>query len=125
MRRSTKAALLSGLVFPGMGHLYLKQYVRGILFAGAASALLYFIVSVAMNTAFDIMEEIQNDDVLLNEASISELLAKQPNGNEESTNMASLALLALWVIGIADSYRIGRAQAKEISENSERDFPEI
>jgi hypothetical protein len=118
VKRSTKAALFSGLVFPGMGHLYLKQYVRGVLFAGVAGLLLYFIVSVAMSTAFDVMGKIQSGDVPLNVESISELVAKQSHGNEESTNIATMALIALWVIGIADSYRAGRAQAKEISRNS-------
>jgi len=110
MRRSTKAALLSGLVFPGMGHLYLRQYVRGALFAGVAGVLLYFITSVAMSVAVDVMEKIQSGDVPLNVESISELVSKQSQGNEESTNIATMAMIALWVIGIADSYREGRAQ---------------
>jgi hypothetical protein len=124
MRRSTKAALLSGLVFPGMGHLYLRQYVRGILFAGGAGALLYFIVSVAMSTAFDVMGKIQSGDVPQDVESISELVSKQLQGEEESTNIASMALIALWVIGIADSYREGRAreQTSEIISNGKRDL---
>ncbi|MGD2056238.1 MAG: hypothetical protein PVJ15_05475 [Gammaproteobacteria bacterium] len=117
MRRSTKAALLSGLVFPGMGHLYLRQYVRGVLLAGGAGALLYFIVSVAMSTAFDVMEKIQSGDVPLNAESVSELVSEESQDGEESTNIASMALIVLWVIGIADSYREGRAreQAGEMS----------
>lgn len=124
MRRSTKAALLSGLVFPGMGHLYLRQYVRGVLFAGGAGALLYFIVSVAMSTAFDVMGKIQSGDVPLNVESVSELVSKQSQGAEESTNMATMALVALWVIGIADSYREGRAreQAREMSGKGKSDL---
>jgi len=110
MRRSTKAALLSGLVFPGMGHLYLRQYVRGALFAGVAGVLLYFITSVAMSVAVDVMGKIQSGDVPLNVESISGLVSKQSQGNEESTNIATMAMIALWVIGIADSYREGRAQ---------------
>jgi hypothetical protein len=124
VRQSTKAALLSGLVFPGMGHLYLRQYIRGVLFAGASGVLLYFIISVAMSTAFDVMGKIQSGNVPLNVESISELVVKQSHGNEESTNTATMALIALWVMGIADSYRVGRAreQAREMSGNSERDF---
>jgi len=33
MTKSTKAALLSGLIFPGIGHIVLKQYVRGSILA--------------------------------------------------------------------------------------------
>ena len=126
MRRSTKAALLSGLVFPGMGHLYLRQYVRGVLFAGVAGALLYFITSVAMSVAVDVMEKIQSGDVPLNVESISELVSKQSQGNEESTNIATMAMIALWVIGIADSYREGRAQeqAREMSSKGKKDYDE-
>lgn len=126
MRRSTKAALLSGLVFPGMGHLYLRRYVRGVLFAGGAGALLYFIVSVAMSVAVDVMGKIQSGDVPLNVESISELVSKQSQGNEESTNIVTMAMIALWVIGIADSYREGRAQeqAREMSSKDKRDYDE-
>ena len=112
MRQSTKAALLSGLVFPGMGHLYLRQYVRGVLFAGAAGVLLYFIVSVALSTAFDVMGKIQSGNVPLDVESISELVVKQSHESEESTNTATMVLIALWVMGIADSYRVGRAREK-------------
>ena len=31
MKTSIKAALLSALVFPGLGQMYLKRYVRGLI----------------------------------------------------------------------------------------------
>ncbi|MCG6862798.1 MAG: hypothetical protein LJE70_16200 [Chromatiaceae bacterium] len=118
MRRSIKAALLSGLVFPGAGHLYLRQYVRGVLFAAAAGALFYFVVSVAMNTAFDVAEKIQSGRVPLNVESISTLVSQRSGGSEGSTNIATLAFIALWLLGIADSYRQGRAQDNENRDQS-------
>jgi hypothetical protein len=95
MKRPIKAALLSGLVFPGVGHLYLKRYVRGILLAAAAAVLSYFIISVAINTA-----------------SISNLVSRDTQGSENSSDIATIALFALWLIGIIDSYRAGRAREK-------------
>lgn len=94
-----------------MGHLYLRQYVRGVLFAGVAGVLLYVVVSVAMRTAVEIMGQIQGGNVPLNVESISGLVAKQSHGNDESSNIAALAWVALWVTSIADSYRIGRARS--------------
>jgi hypothetical protein len=118
VRYSIKAALLSGLVFPGVGHLYLKRYLRGVLLAAGAAALSYFIVSVAVNSAFDIAGKIQNGDVPLNVESISELVSRDSQGSENSTDIATMALFALWVIGIVDSYRQGRARDKSKELNT-------
>lgn len=110
MKQSTKAALLSALIFPGAGHLYLRQYIRGVLLSGVSAVLLYFIVSVAVNTAFEVLDKMQNGEVPPNVEAISELVLKQSQGTDELTNTATLALIVLWVIGIGDSYRQGRRQ---------------
>jgi hypothetical protein len=112
VKYSIKAALLSGLVFPGVGHLYLRRYLRGVLIAAAAAALSYFMISVALNSAFDIAGKIQSGDVPLNVESISELVSRESQGNEDSTDIAAMALFVLWIIGIVDSYREGRAREK-------------
>jgi hypothetical protein len=118
VRYSSKAVLLSGLVFPGVGHLYLRRYLRGVLLAAGAGALSYFIISVAVNSAFDIAGKIQSGDVPLNVESISELVSKDSQSNENSTDIATMALFALWVIGIVDSYREGRAREKSKELNT-------
>ena len=112
MRYSTKAVLLSGLVFPGVGHLYLRRHLRGILLAAGAAALCYFLISVAANSAFDIAGKIQSGDVPMNAEAISALVSKASQATENSTDIATLALLVLWVIGIVDSYREGRVREK-------------
>jgi hypothetical protein len=112
VRTSTKAALLSALVFPGVGHLYLRRYLRGVLLAAGAAALSYFLISVAVNSAFDIAGKIQSGDVPPNVESVSELVSKASQSNERSTDIATMILLALWAIGIVDSYREGRAREK-------------
>jgi hypothetical protein len=112
VRYSIKAALLSGLVFPGVGHLYLRRYLRGVLLAAGAAALSYFLISVAVNSAFDIAGKIQSGDVPLNAESVSELVSEASQSNERSTDIATMILLALWAIGIVDSYREGRAREK-------------
>src|SRR5215470_8379674 len=112
MSYSIKAALLSGLVFPGVGHLYLRRWWRGVLLAAGAAAVSYFLVSVAVNSAMDIAGKIQGGDVPPNVESISELVSKASQRDERSTDIATTILLALWVIGIVDSYREGRARDK-------------
>ena len=48
----------------------------------------------------------------MNVESISELVSRDSQGNEHSTDIATMALFALWVIGIVDSYREGGAREK-------------
>jgi hypothetical protein len=48
----------------------------------------------------------------LNAESISELVSKASQSDEQSTDIATMILFALWVIGIVDSYREGRAREK-------------
>jgi|SRR5215471_1372875 len=119
MSYSIKAALLSGLVFPGVGHLYLKRWLRGCLLAAGAAVVTYFLVSVAVNSAMDIAAKIEGGGVPLDAAAISALVSKASQKNERSTDIATVILLALWAIGIVDSYREGRARdrAKKLEKS--------
>jgi hypothetical protein len=45
MKKSSKAALLSGLIFPGIGHMVLKQYLRGSVLMFSALAAFSVIVT--------------------------------------------------------------------------------
>jgi hypothetical protein len=112
VNKSTKAVLLSGLVFPGIGHVYLKRYVHGVILSVGAASAAYFIVSVAVSTALEVAEKIQSSGVALDMGAIIDLVSQQSSGSEHSTNIAMIALVTCWVIGIADSYRQGRAQDK-------------
>ena len=54
MKRSSKAALLSGLIFPGIGHMVLKQYLRGsVLIILGACWLIGIIDSYRLGIAKD------------------------------------------------------------------------
>ena len=108
MKKSTKATLLSMLVFPGVGHLYLRKYLLGmVLFIGAATAT-YFIVSSAVKTALEVAEKIQSGSIPLEVGTITELVSQKSHAGEYATNNALIALFTFWVIGIFDSFRIGR-----------------
>lgn len=111
MKRSTKAALLSALVFPGVGHLYLKRYVIGILLSGGAASATYFIVSNAVSKAFEIAEKIQSESLSLDVNAIASLVSEQSHDAVGSSmSIATIALIVFWIIGIVDSYRQGRVE---------------
>jgi hypothetical protein len=123
MKKATKAVLLSALVFPGTGHIFLKKYKAGVVLAGVSIAGMYYVVSNAIDTAMAIVEQIQNGEVQIDSAlAISELASKQPAGSEAwLLNIATYAIIICWIIGIIDSYRAGRlADNNDSAQNSKK-----
>ena len=108
-----KTALLSAFVFPGVGHFYLKKRISGTILACAAIGSLYVVISKSVERALQITEKIQRGEIELDVAAITELLSKQPTGNEaQLLNVAWAVLVITWLIGIVDSYRGGRVKGK-------------
>ena len=108
MTKSTKAALLSCFVLPGAGHLYLKRYKFGLLLSVSAVAAVYFITTSAIQAALEVSEIIQGGGVGLDAGAIAELVSQQSRGGEESSSTTMTTLTIIWLIGIFDSYRVGR-----------------
>ncbi|MFZ0468418.1 MAG: hypothetical protein WAL92_05815 [Thiogranum sp.] len=113
MKKSTKAALLSAFVFPGVGHVYLKKYTAGVSLAGVSFAAIYYLVAKSVETALEITGKIQSGDVPLDIGAITELVSQQSSGTDaQMLNIATTALVICWLIGIVDSYRAGRVREK-------------
>ena len=111
MSKAIKAALLSAFVFPGTGHFFLKKHIVGSLLAGAALASLYLVISRMVERALLIVEKIQLGEVQLDVAAIAELISKQPTGTDaQLLSIAWTVLIISWLIGIVDSYRVGKSR---------------
>jgi hypothetical protein len=109
IKKSIKAALLSGFVYPGMGHLFLKQYALCVVFFCAFSLPLYFIISDLLSKTEQIIEQILNGDIPLDVVMISHKLSiLVVDDNAQALNIKMYALIAIWLVGIIDSYRLGR-----------------
>ncbi len=113
MTRSTKAALLSGLVFPGIGHMVLKQYLRGSALIISALIASSVIVTVVIQRALTIVDRINSGDIPVEAGAIAEIISNSTNGaGSLIENISVIVLVACWLIGIIDSYRLGIAQEK-------------
>jgi len=111
MKKSIKAAMLSAFVFPGAGHIFLKFYVSGILLIGVSSAGIYYLISNMVKNALQIVDSIQLGHIQADATVINQLLSSQTTGNESQLlGIATTAVAICWILGIIDSYRIGRAQ---------------
>jgi hypothetical protein len=113
MKKSIKAVLLSALIFPGAGHFYLKKTAVGFVFLSLCLVCLYLIITASVEIALDIANQIQSGEIPPEVENISTLVSAR----SASTDYAYLgyvwpALISIWLIAIADSYRVGRHQDK-------------
>jgi hypothetical protein len=108
MSRSTTAALLSTLVLPGTGHLYLKHFPRGIALIAISLACLWIIVKNAMQQASLVLDKIGSEGIVPDASQLSDLVSQSSSGTGSS--IATLVLVGCWLIGIVDAYRLGKRQ---------------
>ena len=112
MTRSIKAALLSGLVFPGIGHMVLKQYLRGSILILFTLISLSVIVTVAVRRALSIIS-INGGEIPVESGAITELVSNSISSADNLVvNISLLVVGACWVVSIIDSYRLGITKGK-------------
>lgn len=109
MSKTATAVLLSALVLPGAGHLYLKHSRRGMVLIAISLVCLWFIVDGVMRQVSLVLGQLDVEGGALDASRISELAAQASNGPENSAAaVATLVLIVCWLIGMADAYRIGK-----------------
>lgn len=111
MSKSIKAALLSALVFPGVGQLYLKRYAMATALLCVSFAALYVLLSQSIAIAIKLTDKIQMSGITPNAAAISELMSQSPAAlGSQQIDIATFVLTFCWVAGIVHGYRAGRTQ---------------
>ncbi len=122
MNRSLKAALFSALLFPGSGHFLLRKHVRGALLAGISIVCLYLLVATAVEIAQQVSDEILSGQMPLDSARITEEVSRRTaETGSLGASLPTYLLLACWVAGIVDSWRVGRLQDKSDTSRGEED----
>lgn len=117
MNNSLKGALLSGVVFPGLGQIILKHYKRGIALMLTVLASLLVIVVKAVQQALTILEKINLEGGAINMSTISNIATKASTTFDSLIfNFVLLLMIFCWVIGVVDAYRIGKK--KDLEEQS-------
>ena len=117
MPNALKAALLSGLAFPGLGQLVLKHYKRGIALMLVVLACLMAIVIKGVQQSLAILEKIASEGGVIDIKTVSSA-ASQASTTSSSLifNLGLLLIIICWMIGVVDAYRIGKK--KDIAEGS-------
>ena len=113
MKKSSKAALLSGLIFSGIGHIFLKDYLRGSALVVSSLAALSVVVSNVYQHALLVVDGIVSGDVAVEAGAIAQAVSNSTTAAESLVeNAAVIVLVACWLAGILDSYRLGAVQEK-------------
>jgi len=91
----------------------LRQYLRGSILMLSALIALSVIVTNAVKQALTIVDRINSGEIPVETGTIAQLISNSTSGAEGSIlNIAALVVGACWLIGIIDSYRLGRIQEK-------------
>ncbi|MFL0798434.1 MAG: hypothetical protein K6L73_13205 [Cellvibrionaceae bacterium] len=119
MKHSTKAALYSAFIFPGAGYFGVNSMIKGfsalIITMGCLSVFFY----EAFNRAQTIAEKIVRGEIPSNYFALrSEIYSTPGVLSEQTISTLTYLLITIWIIGIVDSYRIGKKIDKKQTLNT-------
>jgi hypothetical protein len=114
MTNAAKAMLWSGLIFPGLGQLVLKYYLRGIALALATCVCLYVLIDRAMQQAWDIANKIDLSSGTVDASAILAAVNEAGRTPDSATmRLVMWAMLILWLIGVVDAYIVGKKKDRQ------------
>jgi hypothetical protein len=107
MDRPVKAALISALVFPGAGHLYLKRGARACLFLLPTLAAVMVFLNDAMEQATVIADQIMAGTMPTDPAALAAQLERQGGGSTLAT-VAAAVMIVCWIGATVDAYLLAK-----------------
>lgn len=112
MKATTKAVLISALIFPGLGHLALRpsRGRRALLFIVPTLAAAVYLLRSVLVLASQLVEEIETGRLGFDPIAIVERIHASGIDNT-ATNLASLVCILCWVGAIVDVLWLGRQPA--------------
>lgn len=106
MSRSTTAMLLSALVLPGAGQVYLKHMWRGMLLIVVSLVCLWIIGESMWQQASTVLDQLQSGDAVPDAGHIAALVAQTPG--KPASELAVWVLIGCWLGGLIDTYWLGK-----------------
>ena len=109
MNKPMKAALLSALVFPGVGQISIGHKKRGWFIILLNSIFLYMIISEIIKQASSLVEKMQKSGVALDYESISNKTSGLVSFSDNySLNILLMLLIFGWIVSVIDAYILGK-----------------
>ena len=110
MNLAVKSALLSGLVLPGLGQIYLKYYFRGVFYALTSLVTLSIIVVKILfwcQLLFEKIKSSANGNINLYDIR-NQVNAILKNQNVLLYQFLTYVLMACWIISTIEAYYLGK-----------------
>jgi hypothetical protein len=108
MKASMKAALLSALVYPGVGQLFYHAYRRAVFFILIFTITAYFYIEEAVSKYQPLIDKVKSGELALNGQALANEISKNPILlDPKLVSLLTYILLICWLVGIVDAYRIG------------------
>lgn len=110
--RALQALLWSAVLFPGAGHLHLKQFKRGIAVIGVTLLVMSVLLFQFVRLAMQVIESTLADAITLDVPRLAAAILRACAADR--VLMASLWALSLcWLFGMLDAYRLGKKPHRE------------
>ena len=110
MRKAERAVLLSGLVFPGLGQIYLKRYGRGVVIMLLVAAGLTLLISVATRDALSLLNQLEIQGAAIDFQTLLDVAVEASTGRSGSYAGPLLLVVGCWLFSMLDAYRIGKTK---------------
>lgn len=108
MQYAMTATLLSAFVFPGSGHFMLKRHGTAWALIVTTCVPLCFVVYHLVQATQHILNRIEKTNMPADFTIMLGALLDRPFGNQtELVSYASYLILACWLFGVVDAYRLG------------------
>jgi TM2 domain-containing membrane protein YozV len=120
MKISYKAALLSALVFPGVGQFYLKRHWRGLfimLFVFTGLGYMIWSATVAaLSVLDDAVVKLQGSTTNLLE--LSNIVGSKMSNTNPYHDAVFYLIVCFWIFAVIDAYIIGKEKESQDEETS-------
>ena len=109
MNNALKGALLSGLLFPGLGQVVLQRTKRGAAIIFVVGSSMFLAVVTGVKHTLAILEKVAENEgaisigAILNAVTEAVITSRSPG-----FSIALLLTILGWVFGTLDAYRIGK-----------------
>lgn len=107
MKKSVTAALLSLLVFPGTGHVWLNKRKTGFSIIFISLIALFILLIEIYKVVMDVLGDINTGRIDINPDQLTATIMAHIANNSGSLNTALTLLIACWIISTLDAFRIG------------------
>lgn len=111
MKASTKAILVSALIFPGLGHLALRpsRGKRGLLFLVPFAIGVLYLLSTTISLSRQLADELNNGALAMDPTAIVARTQAAADANP-ALNWLSLLCMLCWVAALVDVIWLSRKQ---------------